>query len=95
MSGGSYDYLCFKDSSDILNHLETVERMANDLTVEGFPLPAFMTRKVVLLARSYQARMDKLLGTLQDVWQAQEWYASCDYSLEQVKDAVKKFEALE
>ena len=31
MSGGSFEYLCYKDSDDILNHVSLIEQMADAL----------------------------------------------------------------
>ena len=89
MSGGYYDYLCHKCANRELyeEDLATIEAMAKDLEEGGFWSAADRSRDVVAKIRGAYAIADRLMG----VWQAQEWYKSNDWSLEQVKEANNKY----
>lgn len=75
MSGGSYDYLCFK-ADDLSGRRGTVERMAQRL--EGLPYAstaAADTRRILALLADAQAQAERLA----DIWRAVEWWDSGDY----------------
>lgn len=74
MSGGSYDYLCNRDSSDIDERVTDLERMADRLA------------ELMQRIRQYQVHTDVIIARLVKVWKAVEWWDSGDWS----EDAVRK-----
>lgn len=92
MSGGSYDYLCFADESDVLRRLESLQRMADRLD-EVCPEAAAETRALFDGPKSLRAEVEARLKRLTDLWYAVEWRDSGDWGDTQLADAVEKFRA--
>lgn len=92
MSGGSYDYLCWKEAADLLENPYQLGEMATDLKVH-FPgsLAAKDTDDLVRLIAHYRAEVERRRSLLEDVWHAQEWWQSNDYGSDQVQEAVEKY----
>lgn len=87
MSGGSYDYLCFK-ADDLSGRRGTVEEMAQRL--EGLPYAtaaAVDTRRVLTLLDDAR----NLAERLSDTWHAIEWWDSGDYGEEQAQEALAAY----
>ena len=92
MSGGSYEYLCFKEPSDLFHVEETIQRMADDLARLGYADDAAKeTMSLLLEIRVSRIRLQSHLDRIKDVWQAVEWWRSCDSSEDSVKEALKKY----
>jgi hypothetical protein len=97
MSGGSYNYLCSAlDLDDILNKQYDLEQMADRL--EGLPEAEFpgagaaghMTRRLLQTLKLWESHAAISLGMLTDVWKAVEWWDSCDWGPDQVKEELVK-----
>ena len=89
MSGGSYDYLCFKDVSDI--DTRTLAGMAFDLKNDGYltiadDLYAFLT-ELVNTKRKLATKWDKF----SEVTKAWEWYQSNDTGKDDFDKAAKEY----
>ena len=87
MSGGSYDYLCFK-ADDLSGHRGTVEAMAQRL--EGLPYAsaaAADTRRILTLLDDAQALAERLA----DAWHAIEWWDSGDSSEQGAREALAAY----
>lgn len=93
MSGGSYDYLCFKDASDIFSSgSENLARMADRL--DGVcPEAAAETRALFDGPGSLRAELEARIARLADLWHDVEWRDSGDYGDSQVAVAVAAFRA--
>lgn len=89
MSGGSFNYLC--DAGN----LEELARKADDLTDMGRALFEYApdhpatARTVALVKLISETRID---NSLRDVWEAMEWWKSCDWSEDDLKNALAEFE---
>lgn len=81
MSGGSYDYLCFKEPGDSYNPSDA-ERMVRRLTEYGFLGAAEEVRRVFLISPSKE---------LQDLMQAVEWRDSNDWGDDQVVEVGNRY----
>lgn len=92
MSGGSYDYLCFAEASDVLSKQYSLRAMADRLD-EVCPEAAAETRALFDGPRSLQAELEMRLARLKDLWHDVEWRDSADYGEEQLVVAVAKFRA--
>ena len=92
MSGGSYDYLCFKDSNNIFNCDEQIERMANRLAGLGYADDAAKETTAMLLEICQaRIRIETHISRLRGLWQDIEWWDSCDCGEDQVKSALAKY----
>ncbi len=93
MSGGSYNYLCYKNSQEIGGYeaLEEMEKMRDRLVALGYPDAAKETEQLRLAINSFHVRMDACLERINEVWQSVEWYDSGDSELKEVNEAIKKY----
>ncbi|RKN35970.1 hypothetical protein [Streptomyces hoynatensis] len=87
MSGGSYDYLYAKDLVDLYGSVEEMAQRLSQLAERDSPA-ARDTWTILGLMDAIRS----MQGRLEGVWHAVEWYDSCDYSRDQVDEAVKKYE---
>lgn len=86
MSGGSYNYLFVRE---LCTDTEDIERMAARLRELGHADAAEHTNQVVVSMN----RARELQAQLAGVWQAVEWFDSCDWGPDDVTDAVTKWRA--
>lgn len=92
MSGGSYNYLCFKDTSEILSNQDDLERMVERLAELGYAEDAAREAdELLLMIRQFVIRCDVRLKRLNPIFKAVEWWDSCDWSEDSVKQALDKY----
>lgn len=87
MSGGHYNYLCFKDSTDIGGEAEELEKMTERLKELGFFTIARDTEKI---AEAFIGLNEKI-EPLRDVWYAVEWYDSGDWTKDQMIEELENY----
>lgn len=87
MSGGSYNYLCFKDASDVNVH--DLGRMADRLTELGYDDISEQARSII---QAYDD-INKMLYSLSGVFKAVEWMDSGDSGLDRVEKEIEKYRA--
>jgi hypothetical protein len=88
MSGGSYDYLCFKTAGELSPDSENLQWMIDRLDGLGATAAAARSREVPEKLREVQ----DLLAELSDVWHAVEWCDSNDWTEEQMRAALARYE---
>lgn len=91
MSGGSYEYLCFKDWHDIANAQHQIIAMCDRLIELGYEDVAAETEALRLRLRQQEVLINATLKRLSGVWEAVEWKDSGDSGLEYIEEAVKKY----
>lgn len=91
MSGGSYNYLCYKEYNEITNHEQDVNEMRDRLIELGFKDAAQETESVILMINSFEVRLNARLERLRDVWKSVEWMDSGDSGIDRVKESVEKY----
>lgn len=92
MSGGSYDYLCFKDPGELIEDASELARMQDRLAGLGYAKDAAVeTAHLLARIRQFSILVEVASERLQEVWKAVEWWDSCDYSEEQVKEALVEY----
>lgn len=91
MSGGSYNYLCCKDASEISERKEDIGKMRDMLNELGFIDAAIETESVLLTISAYEVKMNARLQRLSDLWRSVEWYDSGDSSLETAQEEYEKY----
>lgn len=89
MSGGSFDYLCFKSPGEVIESAELTNML--EVMYREFP-DALATQETAKLL-AVRDELKRRVGGLQDVWQSIEWWRSCDTSRESAAEAIQKFEA--
>lgn len=89
MSGGSYEYLYSAAENDTLeSHREELERMRARLAELGATRAAWRTGEVIRLLDAAKADARQL----EQVWHAVEWWDSCDWGEEQVREVLGNYE---
>lgn len=94
MSGGSYNYLCYKESYDIHERKEELNQMRDRLIELGFTDAAGETESVLLMLQSFEVRLQTRIDRLKDVWRSVEWMDSGDSGLDGVQYSVEKYREL-
>jgi hypothetical protein len=89
MSGGSFNYLCFREAGDIFGHEDDLAEMAAELAALGHQAQDVATRTRALIDR--RDEINDEIAALKDVWQAVEWWRSCDRSREDVFIAIGRY----
>ena len=93
MSGGSFNYLCFKDNEDLFaqTNLNEMDNMASRLVELGFEDAAKETLNLKYTIQQSLIRSQVMKERLEGVWKAVEWYDSSDSSLENIEQEIKKY----
>lgn len=96
MSGGSFNYLCHKDASELVNELDgDLKRMIEELA--ALPDADTALAQTVLVRALLQravAQVDQIVNKngLSEVWRAVEWWRSGDSDQDGAIYSAKKFE---
>ena len=98
MSGGSYDYICYKEWDDVIQAEEQVDRMILRLiTLEkkGYENAGKVARdtqvameEIKLAVKEFRDR----LHYLQPIWKAVEWRDSGDIGDDDLRDGLEQYE---
>lgn len=94
MSGGSYNYLCFREPCDLRPDNADLARMVARLDglKDRAPNAAVRTRGVLAeLTRVYE-RIAKQVEALSPVWKAVEWCDSSDWGEDRLHEALAAYE---
>jgi hypothetical protein len=91
MSGGSYDYLCFKEAHELLAHEGPIGRMADRLAKMGAADAARETEDLLLTLRQFQNRIQTRLDRLCPIWKAVEWVDSGDWGPDSIAEALADY----
>lgn len=92
MSGGSFDYLCCKEVSDLIENDTQLEKMEKELFEMGYQDLANETKVICEEIQKFKQIIQKKLNSnIREVWHAVEWFCSGDFSREQVDRAIRDF----
>ena len=91
MSGGSYNYLCYKEAYDIHERINELQEMGDRLAELGFKDAALETESIILILKAFEIRLQARINRLRDVWKAVEWMDSGDSGIDYVNDEVEKY----
>ena len=92
MSGGSYDYLCWKDPADLVQMERQLREMSDRLAGLGYAVDAAReTEQLLLTIRQFINRIEASSKRLEPVWHAVEWWDSGDSLEDGVKKALSEY----
>ena len=98
MSGGSFNYFCFKRGGEQLDNLADLKAIEEYCREQGQHLAADELFRYLLFLETMKHRMDAYQDRMQDLLQSVEWSASGDsnpaiaipYSYEKLLEGIKK-----
>lgn len=94
MSGGSYDYLCFKDAPELCegHHQANIEAMSQRLAGLGYAEDAAReTEELLLIIRQSMIRIQVRAQRLSELWRAVEWWDSGDSGEDGLKESLVRY----
>ena len=93
MSGGSYDYLYCKETSELfqLQNIANIDDMADVLRRKGYEDIARDMLRLAEYLKSAWNRVDVLSDQLKDVMRSVEWYESCDFGEDTLKEHLEDY----
>lgn len=93
MSGGSFNYLCHaEDLGELWAKMDFLEEMASELHKLGYAEDvAVETKELFELLEKCNNEIDQKTKGLKEVWRAVEWWRSCDYGEDDVREALEKY----
>lgn len=93
MSGGSWNYLCYKDIDELMNgsSTELLQDMVDRLNSAGFKDVAKDTQRLVEYIKSARIRIETLFEALSPVFKAVEWFDSGDWGKETLNNEILKY----
>lgn len=94
MSGGSYNYLCYKSADSLLEQQEELRGMQNRLSQLGLVEAAKETGKVLKTLEEALKAVEKLADNLHGVWHAVEWYDSGDWGKDDLNRIASQYKPL-
>lgn len=94
MSGGSYNYLCYKDPDSIMNEIGELEKMRDKLIELDYLDAAKETESIILVIKSFFVQMESRIERLSGVWKAVEWMDSGDWGVEEVLKEINDYRGL-
>ena len=92
MSGGSYNYLCFRDAAELLNERAMLKLMAADLQVEGAAAAAAATEELLAYVEHAHRQIEARAERLRPVWKALEWFTDGDTDHVSLIKTVKEYD---
>lgn len=91
MSGGSLNYLCYKEPVELFNHLDDLEQVEQQLLAIGYKDIAQDVRRLMEYIKSAENRIGVLAEQLENVFHAVEWYIDADYSKNTLIEALEEY----
>lgn len=93
LSGGSFDYLCYKDVPELMNssRIANLESMVQHLQEYGYEDIARDTQRLIEYIQSASIRIEVLSENLNDVFHAVEWHESGDISRETMIERLENY----
>lgn len=93
LSGGSFDYLCYKDVPELMNSssIANLESMVQHLQEYGYEDIARDTQRLIEYIQSASIRIEVLSENLNDVFHAVEWHESGDIRRETMIERLENY----
>lgn len=97
MSGGSFDYLCYKEGSELFDYSvqRSMREMAAELTERGAQDAAAETEQLIRFVEHALRQVEPRREALAAVWRAVEWCTSGDIGEDGVEAALARYRKTE
>ncbi len=91
MSGGSFNYLCYKTPEELFNCVSDIEDMRDIALKLNYEDIALDLTRLVEYIKSAKIRVSVLSGQLNKVMHSLEWYDSADIGKETLDKEIEKY----
>lgn len=91
MSGGSLNYLCFKEPEELFHCIEEMEKAEQVLLQRGAQDIARDVRRLIEYVKSAENRISVLSEQLNGIFHAVEWYQSGDYGEDTLRKRIEQY----
>lgn len=91
MSGGSFNYLCCKETEDLFYRISDLEDMRESLIKYGYEDIAKDTQRLIEYVKSAKCTIGTLNDMLKPVFHAVEWKESGDFGKEDMIEVLEKY----
>lgn len=91
MSGGSHNYLCYAELTEIIGRTADMEDMEKILIAEGYIDIARDVRRLIEYCLSAENRICVLFEQLENVFHDIEWYHSADIGKETLIKSLEEY----
>lgn len=91
MSGGSLNYLCYKEPEELFHYIREMEEVELVLIGQGAEDIAKDVRRLIEYVKSAEIRIGVLSAQLNDIFHAVEWRLSADYGDDTLKKHIEQY----
>ena len=91
MSGGSFNYLCYKETEDLFNRISDLEDMRESLIKYGYEDIAKDTQRLIEYIKSAKCTIGTLKDMLEPVFHAVEWKEIGDWGKDDMIEVLEKY----
>lgn len=92
MSGGSLNYLCYKETEELFHYISEMEEVEQVLIGQGAQDIARDVRRLIEYVKSAEVRIGVLSEQLNDIFHAVEWYLSADYGKDDLLKHIEQYQ---
>ena len=91
MSGGSLNYLCYKEPEELFHCIKEMEEVEQELLQRGSQDIARDVRRLIEYVKSAENRISVLSEQLNDIFHAVEWRLSADYGEDTLMKHIEQY----
>ena len=91
MSGGSLNYLCYKEPEELFHYVRELEEVEAEMLRQDAQDIARDVRRLIEYIKSAETRICVLSEQLNDIFHAVEWYHSADYGEQTLREHIEQY----
>lgn len=91
MSGGSLNYLCYKEPEELFHYLRELEEVEQELLTRGAQDIARDVRRLIEYIKSAENRISILSEQLNPIFRAVEWRQSADIGEDSLLKVIEEY----
>ena len=91
MSGGSLNYLCYKEPEELFHYLRELEEVEQELLTRGAQDVARDVRRLIEYIKSAEIRISILSEQLNPIFRAVEWRPSADIGDDSLLKVIEEY----
>jgi hypothetical protein len=91
MSGGSFNYLCYTETTDLFHKIDDMEDMEQFLIKKGYTDIAKDVRRLIEYCKTAEIRISVLFEQLEKVFHDIEWQTSGDIGDDSLTNTLEQY----